>query len=107
MCDEKTIVTFLPMFFLLKTNGGKQMNQLEPYYVVRRTKDKDEQFAMIDALSLDEADAIFKVRYKGYEESMKAGDAYYVFQANELPVFDESHRIIFPRGEVIIHKKLA
>ncbi|WP_202630969.1 hypothetical protein [Pallidibacillus pasinlerensis] len=31
------------------------------YYVVRRTKEKDEEFAVIDALSLDEANAIFQL----------------------------------------------
>lgn len=41
------------------------------YYVVRRTKEKDEEFAVIDALSLDEANAIFEVRYKDFKETMQ------------------------------------
>lgn len=43
------------------------MNQIKQYYVVRRIKEKDEQFEVIDALSLDEANAIFEVLIIGIE----------------------------------------
>ncbi|TRM10689.1 hypothetical protein FH966_02580 [Lentibacillus cibarius] len=80
------------------------MNQ---YYVVRRTKEKDEQFAVIDALSLDEADAIFKVRYKGYEETMQKGEAFYVFQSSEPLTYDENSRVVFPSGRMAVTHKLS
>lgn len=49
------------------------MNQIQTYYVVLRTKEKDEQFTMIDAMSLDEAIAIFEIRHKVDKESMTEG----------------------------------
>ena len=59
MYDEKQSLAFLPMFLFINIfDGGIFMNH---YFVVRRTKEKDEEFAVIDALSLDEANAIFQL----------------------------------------------
>ncbi|WP_075982591.1 hypothetical protein [Bacillus massilinigeriensis] len=81
------------------------MNQMEIYCVVRRTKEKDEQFVVIDAMSLDEAKAIFEVRHKANKESMIEGEAFYIFQANEKLMFDENHRLVFPNGSMSIIEK--
>lgn len=81
------------------------MNQIQPYYVVRRTKEKDEQFALIDAMSLDEANAIFEVRHKDDKESMVEGEAFFIFGADEELKFDENNRVVFPKGKMAnIHK---
>ncbi|WP_042354777.1 hypothetical protein [Bacillus rubiinfantis] len=81
------------------------MKQLEKYYVVRKTKKTDEEFAMIDAMTLDEARAIFEVRHKANKEAMIEGEAFYIFQANEMPMFDENHRLVFPKGSMSIIEK--
>ncbi|WP_238985132.1 hypothetical protein [Bacillus kwashiorkori] len=83
------------------------MNQMETYYVVRRTEKKDEEFAVIDAMSLDEARAIFEVRHKSDKEAMTEGEAFYIYQANEQLTFDENNRIKFPSGRKAIIQKLA
>lgn len=84
---------------------GKQMSQLKKYYVVRRTNQKDEEFAVIHALSLEEANVIFKVRYSADKETMKEGEAFLIFEAHEVLSFDNNSRGVFPSGEkVIIHK---
>jgi hypothetical protein len=83
---------------------GLFMNQ---YYVVRRIKEKDEKFAVIDALSLDEANAIFEVRYKDFKETMQKGEAFFIFQANEPLTFDENHQVVFPKGRMAMIHKLS
>lgn len=80
------------------------MNQ---YYVVSRTSEQDEQFAVIDALSLDEADAIFRVRFKDYEETMQKGEAFYIFQASDDLKYDENNRVEFPKGKMAAIHKLS
>lgn len=105
MYDE-TIVVFLLMFFYIKNlYGGKQMNQILTFYVVKRAKEKDEQFTAIDAMSLDEANAIFEVRHEADKESMVEGEAFFIFEADEDLRFDENNRVVFPRGKMAsIHK---
>ncbi|MED3665527.1 hypothetical protein ABEP13_03440 [Geobacillus stearothermophilus] len=80
------------------------MNQ---YYVVRRVKGRDEEFAVIDALSLDEANAIFEVRYKTFKENMEKGEAFFIFQTDGPLTFDEDHQVKFPRGRMAIIHKLS
>lgn len=105
MYDEKQSLAFLPMFlFINNFNGGIFMNR---YYVVRRIKEKDEEFAVIDALSLDEANAIFEVRYKDFKETMQKGEAFFIFQANEPLTFDENHQVVFPKGRMAMIHKLS
>lgn len=75
------------------------------YYVVRRTKEKDEEFAVIDALSLDEANASLKCVIKILKKPCKKGEAFFIFQANEPLTFDENHQVVFPKGRMaMIHK---
>ncbi|MBB6447047.1 hypothetical protein [Bacillus benzoevorans] len=74
------------------------MNQMLTYYVVKRTKEKDEQFAVIDAMSLGEAKAIFEVRYKVEKEAMTEGEAFYIFQVKEQLIFDEKQRLVLPKS---------
>lgn len=81
------------------------MNQMETYYVVRRTEKKDEKFAVIDAMSLDEARAIFEVRHNADKEAMTEGEAFYIFQATDMLMFDEKHRLVFPKGSMSIIEK--
>lgn len=107
MCDENNRGILIDVFLYKNLYGGKQMNQMKPYYVVRRTKEKDEQFAMIDALSLDEANAIFEVRHEADKEAMEQGEAFYIFQATEQLTFDENNRIKFPPGRMAIIHKLS
>lgn len=83
------------------------MNQMEKYYVVKRTKEKDEQFTVIEAMSLDEANAIYEVRHKAEKETMVEGEAFYIFHAKEQLAFDESNRVKFPSGRMAIIHKLA
>jgi hypothetical protein len=90
--------------FINNFNGGIFMNR---YYVVRRIKEKDEEFAVIDALSLDEANAIFEVRYKDFKETMQKGEAFFIFQANEPLTFDENHQVVFPKGRMAMIHKLS
>lgn len=78
---------------------------METYYVVRRTEKKDEEFAVIDAMSLDEARAIFEVRHKADKEAMTEGEAFYIFQTNEMLMLDENHRLVFPKGLMSIIEK--
>ncbi|WP_254119014.1 hypothetical protein [Bacillus sp. FJAT-29790] len=81
------------------------MNQMEMYYVVRRTNEKNEQFTVINAISLDEANAIFEIRHKADMEAMKEGEAYFIFEADEALKFDEYNQAVFPSGRMaIIHK---
>lgn len=81
------------------------MNQMKVYFVVRRTKEKDERFTMIDAFSLDEANAVFEVRHKADKEAMKEGEAFLIFEADETLNFDENNRTVFSSGRMaIIHK---
>mgnify|MGYP001109709729 CR=1 FL=1 len=81
------------------------MNQMETYYVVRRTKNKDEEFAGIDAMSLDEANVIFEVRHKADKEALEVGEAFFIFQANEKLMFDENYRLVIPKGSMSIIEK--
>ncbi|WP_077701947.1 hypothetical protein [Virgibacillus dokdonensis] len=50
------------------------MNQMEIYYVIKRTTGKDEQFTLTDAMSLDKADA-FSL-YVMREKNAKDGFCY-------------------------------
>lgn len=84
-----------------------QMNKMEQYFVVRRTQEKDEQFTWIDAMSLDEANAIFEVRHEADKEAMEEGEAFFIFQEDEALTFDENNRIVFPSGGMAIIHKLA
>ncbi|MGG3854201.1 hypothetical protein ABET36_07220 [Caldifermentibacillus hisashii] len=78
----------------------------ESYYVVRSVKEGDELFATIDAMSLDEANAIFQIRYK--EELDQLGEVtFYIFSAKEELQFNENNRLIFPEvGMNIIHSSV-
>ncbi|MGG3854252.1 hypothetical protein ABET36_07520 [Caldifermentibacillus hisashii] len=70
---------------------------LEKYYVVRSLEERDELFATIDAISLEEAKVIFKNRYK--EEMGRLGErAFYIFLAKEELLFDDNNRLILPKG---------
>lgn len=76
------------------------MFQTVKYYVVRSVKERDELFATIDAMSLDEANAILKIRYK--EELDQVGErTFYIFSAKESLQFDENNRLIDPKAEMI------
>ncbi|MFZ0579490.1 MAG: hypothetical protein WAM41_18475 [Psychrobacillus psychrotolerans] len=83
------------------------MNQMEQYVVVSRTREKDEQFTLIDAMSLDEANAIFEVRHEANKESMEEGEAFFIFQEDEVLTLDENNRVVFPSGGMAIIHKLA
>lgn len=72
------------------------MIQIEKYYVVRRTKEKDELYPMIEAASLDEVNAIFHIRYKEEINKMRKGDAFYIFSEKGKLQFDENNRLVFP-----------
>ncbi|TXL68098.1 hypothetical protein FHP05_00140 [Cerasibacillus terrae] len=82
---------------------------MQQYFVVRRTKEKDEQFAVIDAMSLAEAKAIFKVRYDDFDitnEEMKEED-FFIFKADGELKYDENNRILLAEivgGMAIISK---
>lgn len=81
------------------------MNQMEQYIVVRRTKEKDEQFAVIDAMSLAEAKAILKVRYDNFDinnEEMQEED-FFIFKADGEIKYDENNRVVLKEvGAMII-----
>ncbi|MBT2687287.1 hypothetical protein J7I93_03730 [Bacillus sp. ISL-47] len=81
------------------------MNQMLTYYVVLRTKEKDEQFAEVDALTLDEARAIFDIRFKADKEAMQEGDAFFIFEADKALEFDKNNRVVFPSGKMVITHK--
>ncbi|MGY0694082.1 hypothetical protein ACW2QC_15090 [Virgibacillus sp. FSP13] len=84
------------------------MNQMEKFYVIKRTIGKDEQFTVIYALSLDEADAIFLVRHKEDKDAMKKGEEFLIFEADKELKFDENNRAELPtKGEMIIHRQLS
>lgn len=84
------------------------MNQMKKFYVIKRTSEKDEQFTVIDAMSLDEADAIFLVRHEEDKDAMKKGDEFLVFEADGMLKFDENKRVVLPtKGEMIIHRQLS
>ncbi|WP_102694156.1 hypothetical protein [Rummeliibacillus pycnus] len=68
------------------------MNQ---YYVVLRTKEKDELKDVVDALSLDEALAIAKKRY---EAGMNGGEKLYIFLAKGPISFDENNQFVCNTG---------
>ncbi|MGG3162155.1 hypothetical protein ABEO87_10905 [Geobacillus stearothermophilus] len=68
------------------------MNQ---YYVVLRTKERDELLDVVDALSLEEAMAIAKTRY---EEQMEVRDGLFVFKVNGPLTFNEQNRFIRSGG---------
>jgi Mg2+/Co2+ transporter CorC len=73
----KTIVGILADVFLFNNiSEGLFMNK---YYVVLRTKEKDELLDVVDALSLEEAMAIAETRY---EEQMEVRDGLFVFEVN-------------------------
>ena len=59
------------------------MNQMVKYYVIKRTARNDEQFTVIDAMSLDEANAIFLVRHERDTDAMKKGEEFLIFEADE------------------------
>ncbi|MDR4887516.1 hypothetical protein RGU12_08065 [Fredinandcohnia sp. QZ13] len=84
------------------------MNQMEQYLVVRRTKEKDEQFAVIDAMSLAEAKAILKVRYDNFDinnEEMQEED-FFIFKADGELKYDENNRVVLKEvGAMIIISK--
>lgn len=81
------------------------MNQMERYYVVSSTEEKDEEFAVIDAMSLDEANAIFEVRHKATKDGLQEGESFYIIQSDGSPVFDENNRLVFPKGKMaFIHR---
>ncbi|MFB4473395.1 MULTISPECIES: hypothetical protein [Bacillaceae] len=72
------------------------MNQMEQYFVVRRTEEKDEQFAVIDAMSLAEARAIFKVRYDEFDitnEEIKE-ETFFIFKLDGDLKYDENNRVL-------------
>ena len=95
------------MFFYIKNkDGGKHMNQMERYYVVSRTKEKDEEFAVIEAMSLNEASAIFEVRHKADKEAMMKGESFYIFHSDETLSFDVESRVVFPSEEMTIIQRL-
>lgn len=72
--------------------GGIVMNQ---YYVVLRTKEKDELKDVVDALSLDEALAIAKTRY---EAEMNGGEKLFAYSAKGPIAFDENNRFVSNTG---------
>lgn len=78
---------------------------MEQYIVVRRTKEKDEQFAVIDAMSLAEAKAILKVRYDNFDinnEEMQEED-FFIFKADGEIKYDENNRVVLKEvGAMII-----
>lgn len=80
------------------------MSQMEKYYVVISMEERDELFATIDAMSLDEANAIFKIRYQ--EDIERFGEVtFYIFSGKEELQFDKNNRLIFPKVEMSsIHK---
>ncbi len=99
MCDEKNqSLAFLSMFFYMKNQGRevKEMFQTEKYYVVKRTKEKDELYSTIDAASVEEVHAIFRIRYEREINQMEEGDAYYIFSEIGKLEFDENNRIVIP-----------
>lgn len=74
---------------------------MEQYFVVRRAKEKDEQFTVIEAMSLAEAKAIFKVRYDDLDitnEEMKEED-FFIFKAAGDLKFDENNRVLLTEVE--------
>lgn len=81
------------------------MTQLEKFYVVKRTKEKDVEFAVIDAMSLQEANAIFEIRHESDKDAMQEREAFYIFQANKNPKFDENQRLVFPEGPMGVLEK--
>ncbi|MFB4472739.1 hypothetical protein [Virgibacillus sp. SK37] len=84
------------------------MNQMEKFYVIKRTTGKDEQFTVIDAMSLDEADAIFLVRHERDKDAMNKGEEFLIFQADGELKFDENNRVVLPtKGEMMLHRKLS
>ena len=105
MRDENSRGILIDVFYIKNYMEENQMNQMEQYVVVCRTREKDEQFTLIDALSLDEANAIFEVRHEVDKEAMEEGEAFFIFQEDEALTFDENNRIVFPSGGMaIIHK---
>lgn len=80
------------------------MSQMEKYYVVISMEERDELFATIDAMSLDEANAIFKIRYQ--EDIERFGEVtFYIFSEKGKLEFDKNNRLIFPKVELnSIHK---
>ncbi|KPH76582.1 hypothetical protein AFL42_05660 [Oceanobacillus caeni] len=69
---------------------------MEQYFVVRRTEEKDEQFAVIDAMSLAEARAIFKVRYDEFDitnEEIKE-ETFFIFKLDGDLKYDENNRVL-------------
>ncbi|MBT2641739.1 hypothetical protein J7I80_05850 [Bacillus sp. ISL-41] len=75
---------------------------MQQYDVVRSTGERDEKIAVIDALSLEEAHAIAKVRF---QESIKAGETLYTFQSVGTLKFDENDRFILPQGQMMSIQK--
>ncbi|TXL68099.1 hypothetical protein FHP05_00145 [Cerasibacillus terrae] len=81
---------------------------MEKFYVIKRTTGKDERFTVIDAMSLDEADAIFLVRHEEDKDAMKKGEEILIFEADGDLKFDENNRVVLPtKGEMIIHRQLS
>lgn len=81
------------------------MSQMEKYYVVKRTKERDVEFAVIDAMSLQEANAIFEIRHESDKAVMEEGEAFYIFQANKNLKFDKNLRLVFPEGPMGVLEK--
>lgn len=76
------------------------MSQTESYYVVRSTKEKDEEFAGIEAPSLSKASSAFlSWRSENYDK-VDDDDVFYIFSTKHPLQFDENNRLIEPKGEV-------
>lgn len=90
--DGKIIAVGLIDVFLF-INQKLEVFSLKQYYVIRSTDCRDERLGVVDALSLEEAHAIVKVRF---QESMQKGETLHTFQIVEPLSFDENHRLIFP-----------
>ncbi|MFB4473396.1 MULTISPECIES: hypothetical protein [Bacillaceae] len=83
------------------------MNQMEKFHVIKRTAVKDEQFTVIDAMSLDEADAIFLVRHEREKDTaVNKGEEFLIFESYGELKYDEYNRVLLPEsGEMMIHRK--
>lgn len=79
-------------FLFNNISEGLFMNK---YYVVLRTKEKDELLDVVDALSLEEAMAIAETRY---EEQMEVRDGLFVFEVNSPLSFNEKNRFVRNSG---------
>lgn len=95
MFDYRLKVVSILLYAKFIGNGEFEVNQ---YYIIRSTDEKDEKVDEIAALSLEEAHAIAKVRFQVF---MNSGETLHTIQANETLSFDENHRLNFPKGEMM------